>query len=208
MRLSCYLVDSKTRQQDSRSFMTWPVYVYIYMIEKDTTNWRNRQTLPITLATFVALRASSCLPLLRMYRGSTMSHRNSAEMEFIPDDMELETQCHDDVIKWKHFPRYWSLVLGIHRWPINSPHKGLWRRAMMFSLICALNKRLSKQSWGWWFETSSRPLWCQCNVQRERFLTYTFMMYYKELLIMTFTANREWVQILYFRVNKLDMHFP
>ena len=27
-----------------------------------------------------------------------------------------------------------------------------------------LNKRLSKQSWGWWFETSSRPLWRQCNV--------------------------------------------
>ena len=27
-----------------------------------------------------------------------------------------------------------------------------------------LNKRLSKQSWGWWFETLSRPLWCHCNV--------------------------------------------
>ena len=26
-----------------------------------------------------------------------------------------------------------------------------------------LNKRLSKQSWGWWFETLSRPLWRQCN---------------------------------------------
>ena len=26
-----------------------------------------------------------------------------------------------------------------------------------------LNKRLSKQSWGWWFETPSRPLCCQCN---------------------------------------------
>ena len=23
-----------------------------------------------------------------------------------------------------------------------------------------LNKRLSKQSWGWWFETPSRSLWC------------------------------------------------
>ena len=22
----------------------------------------------------------------------------------------------DDVIKWKHFPRYWSYVRGIHRW--------------------------------------------------------------------------------------------
>ena len=27
-----------------------------------------------------------------------------------------------------------------------------------------LNKRLSKQSWGWWFETQSCPLWRQCNV--------------------------------------------
>ena len=27
-----------------------------------------------------------------------------------------------------------------------------------------LNKRFSKQSWGWWFETSSCPLWRQCNV--------------------------------------------
>ena len=25
------------------------------------------------------------------------------------------------------------------------------------------NKRLSKQSWGWWFETSSCPLWRHCN---------------------------------------------
>ena len=27
-----------------------------------------------------------------------------------------------------------------------------------------LNKRLSKQRWGWWFETPSRPLWRHCNV--------------------------------------------
>ena len=25
------------------------------------------------------------------------------------------------------------------------------------------NKRLSKQSWGWWFETPSRSLWRHCN---------------------------------------------
>ena len=34
---------------------------------------------------------------------------------------------HDDVTKWKHFPRYWPFVRGIH----------LWRGALMFSLICA-----------------------------------------------------------------------
>ena len=44
---------------------------------------------------------------------------------------------HDNVIKWKHFPRYWPFVRGIHRPPVNSPHKGQWRGALMFSLICA-----------------------------------------------------------------------
>ena len=43
---------------------------------------------------------------------------------------------HDGVIKWKHFPRYWPFVRGIHRSPVNSPHKGQRRGALMFSLIC------------------------------------------------------------------------
>ena len=44
---------------------------------------------------------------------------------------------YDVVIKWKRFPRYWPFVRGIHRSPVNSPHKGQWRGALMFSLICA-----------------------------------------------------------------------
>ena len=43
---------------------------------------------------------------------------------------------HDDVIKLKHFPRNWPFVRGIHRSPVNFPHKGQWRGALMFSLIC------------------------------------------------------------------------
>ena len=43
---------------------------------------------------------------------------------------------HDDVIKWKHFPRNWPFVRGIPRSPVNSPHKSQWRGALMFSLIC------------------------------------------------------------------------
>ena len=42
----------------------------------------------------------------------------------------------DDVIKWKHFPRNWPFVRGIHRSPVNSPHKSQWRGALIFSLIC------------------------------------------------------------------------
>ena len=36
----------------------------------------------------------------------------------------LYKAAHDDVINWKHFPRYWAFVRGIHRSPVNSPHKG------------------------------------------------------------------------------------
>ena len=42
---------------------------------------------------------------------------------------------------WRHkmeiFPRYLRFVRGIHRSPVNSPHKGMWRGALTFSLICA-----------------------------------------------------------------------
>ena len=65
------------------------------------------------------------------------------------------TAFHDDSIKWKHFPRYWPFVRGIHRWPVNYPH---------FFFDLRLNKRLSKQSWGWWSEMPSRPLWRHRNV--------------------------------------------
>ena len=37
-----------------------------------------------------------------------------------------------------------------------------WSFDVFFDL--RLNERLSKQSWGWWFETLSRPLWRHCNV--------------------------------------------
>ena len=44
---------------------------------------------------------------------------------------------HDDVSNWKHSPRYWPFVRGIHRSPVNSPHKGQWLGPLVFPLICA-----------------------------------------------------------------------
>ena len=42
---------------------------------------------------------------------------------------------------WRHqiktFPCHWPFVRGIHRSPVNSPHKGQCREALKFSLICA-----------------------------------------------------------------------
>ena len=44
---------------------------------------------------------------------------------------------HACFIKWKHFPRYWSFVRGLHRTLVDSPHKGQWRGVLVFSLIRA-----------------------------------------------------------------------
>ena len=52
------------------------------------------------------------------------------------DGLAMLGTKHDDVIKWKHFPRNLPFVRGIHRSPVNFPHRGQWRGALMFSLIC------------------------------------------------------------------------
>ena len=43
---------------------------------------------------------------------------------------------HDVAIRRKHFPCCWPFVRGIHRSPVDSPHKDQWREALMSSLIC------------------------------------------------------------------------
>ena len=64
-------------------------------------------------------------------------------LELLSQMLDFRYGLHDDVIKWKHFPRHWPFVWGIHRslvnspWPVNSSHKGHWHGAMVLSLICA-----------------------------------------------------------------------
>ena len=55
----------------------------------------------------------------------------------ILNDVFWSMKTHDDVIKWKYFPRYWPFAWEIYRSLVNPPHKGQWRGAFMFSLICA-----------------------------------------------------------------------
>ena len=44
------------------------------------------------------------------------------------------------------------------------PTPSQWRGAFFFFFFdLRLNKRLSKQSWGWWSQTPSRSLWRHCN---------------------------------------------
>ena len=68
---------------------------------------------------------------------------------------------------WRHQMEIFSALLVICAG--NSPVPGefpapvTWSFEVFFDL--RLNNRFSKQSWGWWFETLSHPLWRHCNVR-------------------------------------------
>ena len=72
---------------------------------------------------------------------------------------------------WRHQMKTFSVLLALCAG--NSPVTGEFPAqrpvTRSFDIFCdlRLNKRLSKQSWGWWPETPSRPLWRHCNGIRE-----------------------------------------
>ena len=70
------------------------------------------------------------------------SYSKSWSLNKIIDILEA---TYDDVIKWKNLTRYWPFV----RSPVNSPHNGQWRVALVFSLICAwMNGSVSNREAG------------------------------------------------------------
>ena len=71
---------------------------------------------------------------------------------------------HDDVIKWKHFPRNWPFVRG--KFPTQRPVT----RRFDVSFDLGLNKQLRKRPWGWWFERPSWSLWRHCKECRRHYL--------------------------------------
>ena len=68
---------------------------------------------------------------------------------------------------WRHQMETFSALLAICTQnspvPGEFPAQRLVARSFDIFFELCLNKRLSKQSWGWWFETPSRPLWRHCN---------------------------------------------
>ena len=68
---------------------------------------------------------------------------------------------------WRHLMETFSalLVVCVRNSPVigEFPSQRPVTRSFDVSLICALNKRLSEQSWGWWFETPSQSLWRHCH---------------------------------------------
>ena len=95
--------------------------------------------------------------------------------------MEVTCFCHHGSKKskssqyhtwWRHQMETFSALLAIcagnspvpGEFPAQRPVK---RSFDVFFDLCP-NKQLSKQSWGWWFEMPSGPLWRHRNVEEER----------------------------------------
>ena len=118
---------------------------------------------------------------------------------------------HDDVIRWKHFSRYWPFVRGIHWSLVNSPHKGQWHGAWMFFFNLHLNKRLSKQLWGWWFEMPSRSLWCHCNGVKRLVISLIILIAHRPMLDRHLLHSQNWIMqkhIVALIVTHIELDHP
>ena len=93
---------------------------------------------------------------------------------------------------WRHQMETFSALLAICAG--NSPVPGEFpaQRPMTRSFgvffDLRLNKRLSKHSYGWWFETLSCPLWRHCNVVLVNYLNYWCLMYMERFILSTSPA--------------------
>ena len=133
-------ISNKRQNGDVRSLIVSSIFTNMYAdalpscIAKSSTaiirNWRQLLTPRLNI---VSMSAWHRLVVYNAVNNIVLMHKIWSRKS----DCFIVAAAHDDVIKWKHFPRYWPFVRGIHRPRVNSPHKGQWRGALMFSLICA-----------------------------------------------------------------------
>ena len=120
--------------QKNMSSMIWNFITNVQNVEFNNSN---DQTLehPANLIT-LALKFSN---FVQWYSQKTVPYSYTARICRTTARKMNAVVCaiHDDVIKSTNFPRYWLFVRGIHWSPVNFPHNGQWRGALLFSLICA-----------------------------------------------------------------------
>ena len=88
--------------------------------------------------------------------------------------------------EWKHFTRYWPFVREIHWSLVNSPHKGQWRGALMFTLMLANTKCLTNS----WIDSDLRcygtKLWASSHLNAlwsyPNAVTWLLKTYLKSLI--------------------------
>ena len=135
------------------------------LVRKISSKWQPSLTAPkVVILTVFRTASDENLVKITIFPFQSVCMQNGHFRQWIGRSPKEQNFPHDDVIKWKHFPRYWSFVWGIHRSPVNSPHKGPVTQSFDVIFDLRLNKRLSKPLRRRWFETPPRSLWRHCNL--------------------------------------------
>ena len=125
-------------------------------------------------------------------------------LNFIKTEQKSEIYSAPVVPWWRHqmkyFPRHWPLCgefTGTGEYPAQRPV------TRSFDVFCdlRLNKRLSKQPWGWWIETPPWSLWCHCNAHLTNSCKYRWTSY-------LFQINNIYKLFLLSRYAYLSPHLP
>ena len=107
-------------------------------------------------------RKSTLLYIMPLWLNITMDRQNCWTVWFPEDSIRHHlAKC---LSWWRHQMETFYALLALCAG--NSPGTGelVTPVTRSFDVFFDLNGRLNKQSWGWWFETPSRPLWRHSNV--------------------------------------------
>ena len=102
------------------------------------------------------------------------------------------SDLHRQSALWRHQMETFSALLAIcaDNSPVTDefPAQRPVTRSFDIFFDLRLNKRLSKQSWGWWFETPSRPLLRHCNV----LIAHVPLMWYRIIQETAMIQSSHW----------------
>ena len=118
--------------------------------------------------TLISLTSQSCyMSIGHVWDSKSYARFTEPKKRFYSFQVSQNGSCHDDVIKWKHYWMKTLLALCAGNSPVTGefPSQRPVTRSFDVFFDLRLNKRLSKQSRGWRFETPSRPLWPHHNVE-------------------------------------------
>ena len=87
-----------------------------------------------TFLYFILVKFAGLSVIVDLFQITNRYQNNGNTLQYLSHDLiksrkrhlelHLLQSSHDDVTKWKRFPRYWPFVWGIHQLPVNAPHKG------------------------------------------------------------------------------------
>ena len=181
--------------------LEWPVSRWvIWHLSTQDTLWRCKKRYELL---FIIQKDNYILDILRMI-GILSSASNIVQENKIWLCHEQKTQLTKER----------KLILArVSRCQNNSITRALLRRAMTRSFDVLfdlrLNKRLSKQKWGWWFETPLHSLWRHCN--DSLIGSCSVPIHYLNLCrlikngALGINLSKSWIEILNFSVSQMGL---